>query len=397
MSVQLRSSEPIDSVTRQAKLRFPFLDLQAQFATIRDEVMDVIGRVMDSQRFILGSEVEKFETDIAALIGSREAVACASGSDALLLALMAEGLYSGDEVITTPFTFIASAGVPAHLGIRPVFVDIDSTTYNLDVEQVDAAISPRTRAIVPVHLFGLPADMKALMDLAGKRDLKVIEDAAQAIGAEYANQKVGTFGAVGCFSFFPSKNLGCAGDGGLMTTNDAAIAAGLRRLRNHGSNQKYYYETLGVNSRLDELQAAILRVKLKYLPKWTAARRENAQYYRALIAQYGLEGYISSPREPANCVHVYHQFTIRARKRDELRAFLTEQGIPTEIYYPHPLHLQKAFAYLGYKPGQFPEAERASKEVLALPIYPEIGHDQQDLVIETIAHFYRQHTPDGDS
>ena len=239
--------------------------------------------------------------------------------------------------------------------------------------------------------------MKPLIELAARRSLKVIEDAAQAIGAEYANQKVGTFGSIGCFSFFPSKNLGCAGDGGLLTTNDAGIAAVLRRLRNHGSTQKYYYERLGVNSRLDALQAAILRVKLKYLPQWTAARRHNAEYYRALIAQHGLQQYISPPSEPAKCTHVYNQFTIRAQKRDELRAFLTEEGIPTEIYYPSPLHLQKAFAYLGYKPGQFPEAERASREVLALPIYPEITRNQQELVVQSMASFYKQHAPDAGS
>ncbi|PYV99573.1 MAG: transcriptional regulator [Acidobacteria bacterium] len=385
------------SLTSKPKLRFPFLDLAAQFANIREEVMDAVSRVLQAQQFILGPEVEKFETDVSTYVGSTDAVACASGSDALLLALMVHGLQAGDEVITTPFTFIATAAVPAHLGVRPVFVDIKADTYNIDVEQIEAAVSPRTRAIIPVHLFGLPADMKPLIELAARRDLKVIEDAAQAIGAEYAKQKVGTFGSIGCFSFFPSKNLGCAGDGGLVTTNDAGIAAVLRRLRNHGSTQKYYYERLGVNSRLDALQAAILRVKLKYLPQWTAARRHNAEYYRALIAQHGLQSYISPPSEPANCTHVYNQFTIRARTRDELRAFLTEEGIPTEVYYPSPLHLQAAFAYLGYKPGQFPEAERASREVLALPIYPEITRNQQELVVQSMASFYKQHAPDAGS
>jgi len=385
------------SLTSKPKLRFPFLDLAAQFANIREEVMDAVSRVLQAQQFILGPEVEKFETDVSTYVGSTDAVACASGSDALLLALMVHGLQAGDEVITTPFTFIATAAVPAHLGVRPVFVDIKADTYNIDVEQIEAAVSPRTRAIIPVHLFGLPADMKPLIELAARRDLKVIEDAAQAIGAEYAKQKVGTFGSIGCFSFFPSKNLGCAGDGGLVTTNDAGIAAVLRRLRNHGSTQKYYYERLGVNSRLDALQAAILRVKLKYLPQWTAARRHNAEYYRALIAQHGLQPYIIPPSEPANCTHVYNQFTIRARTRDELRAFLTEEGIPTEVYYPSPLHLQAAFAYLGYKPGQFPEAERASREVLALPIYPEITRNQQELVVQSMASFYKQHAPDAGS
>jgi dTDP-4-amino-4,6-dideoxygalactose transaminase len=384
------------SLIHKPKLRFPFLDLPAQYASIAEEIMDAVARVMQCQHFILGPEVEKFEADIGAYVGSTEAIACASGSDALLLALMAHGLQAGDEIITTPFTFIATASVPANLGVKPVFVDIDSQTYNLDISQIEAAISPRTRAIIPVHLFGLPADMKPLMELAARRGLKVIEDAAQAIGAQYAGQKVGTFGSTGCFSFFPSKNLGCAGDGGLITTNDAGIAAVLRRLRSHGSTRKYYYETLGLNSRLDALQAAILQVKLKYLPQWTAARRKNAEYYRVLIAQHGLENYICPPSEPAHCTHVYNQFTIRAQKRDALRSFLMEEGIPTEVYYPYPLHLQKAFAYLGYKPGQFPEAEQASRDVLALPIYPEIRRDQQDLVVQSMASFYRQPGPNAD-
>jgi len=385
------------SSTPRPKLRFPFLDLQAQFATIRKETMDAVVRVMEAQQFILGHEVQKFEADAAAYIGSAEAVGCGSGSDALLLALMAHGLQAGDEVITTPFTFIATASVPAHLGVRPVFVDIESQTYNLDITQIEAIISPRTRAIIPVHLFGLPADLKPLMELAARRGLKVIEDAAQALGAHYGDQNVGTFGSSGCFSFFPSKNLGGAGDGGLLTTNDPGIAAVLRRLRDHGSTQKYFYERLGVNSRLDALQAAILRVKLKYLPKWTAARRKNAEYYRVLIAQHGLQRYICPPSEPDNCTHVYNQFTIRARKRDELRAFLMEECcIPTEIYYPYPLHLQKAFAYLGHRAGQFPQAEQASREVLALPIYPELTREQQELVVQSIADFYKQHACDAD-
>jgi dTDP-4-amino-4,6-dideoxygalactose transaminase len=372
-------------------LRFPFLDLRAQFATIREEVMIALARVMESQSFILGYQVERFETEIADVIGSAEAVTCASGSDALLLALLAQGLQAGDEVVTTPFTFVATAGVPAHLGMRPVFVDIHPDTFNLDANQIDAAISPRTRAIIPVHLFGLPADMKPILDIAAQHGLAVIEDAAQAIGAHYAGKNVGSLGSAGCFSFFPSKNLGGAGDGGLITTSDARIAAVLRRLRVHGSTRKYYYERVGVNSRLDALQAAILQVKLKYLPRWTEARRKNAEYYRTLIAQHELESDIRPPTESSNCHHVYNQFTVRARKRDELRVFLTDEGIPTEIYYPYPLHQQEAFTYLGYKPGQFPEAERASGEVLSLPIYPELTRDRQELVVEIIAKFYTQH------
>jgi len=386
------SEVPVVSTTltpAKPKQRFPFLDLQAQFATIKDEVMSAIAQVMESQHFILGPEVSKLETEVGSYIGSQAAIGCASGSDALLLALMACDLQPGDEVVTTPFTFVATAGSIARLGARPVFVDIDPETYNIDVRQIEAAMTPRTRALMPVHLFGLAAELKPILELGSRLGIPVIEDAAQAIGARYEGQMAGNLGTFGCFSFFPSKNLGGAGDGGMITTNDPALAARLKLLRVHGSAEKYRYEILGVNSRLDALQAAILRVKLKHLADWAEARREHADYYRTLFAGYGLEGDLRLPLEPGNCYHVYNQFTVRVPKRDQLREHLSANGIPTEVYYPYPLHTQAAFAYLGHKTGQFPNAEAASREVVALPIYPELTHDQQELIVQTIAGFYR--------
>ena len=367
---------------------FPFLDLKAQFASIQDEVMAAIERVVKSQQFIMGPEVEAFESEIATLTGACAAVSCASGSDALMLALLALGVGPGDEVITTPFTFVATAGTIARVGARPVFVDIEPKTYNLDSRLIEPAVTERTRAIIPVHLFGLPADLDAILKTAEQYRLAVIEDAAQAIGARYHGSQVGSLGTFGCFSFFPSKNLGGAGDGGLVTTNDPALAGRLRILRLHGSRQKYYYEVLGTNSRLDALQAAILRVKLKRLADWTRGRRERAERYRALFAERGLENLVTLPSAPADRVHVYHQFVVSCRERDRLREFLRSHGVPTEVYYPLPLHLQRAFAYLGYKGGQFPEAEAASERVVALPVYPELTEKHQRAVVRLIAEFY---------
>jgi len=367
----------------------PFLDLKAQFASIRDEVMAAITRVMESQQLILGPEVVEFEKEIAEAAHAEFAVGCASGSDALLVALMAYGVGAGDEVITTPFTFVATAGSIARLGARPVFVDIDPASYNLDPLQLEAAISPKTRAIIPVHLFGLPADMDPILKIAARYSIPVIEDAAQAIGARYRNNPVGSIGHAGCFSFFPSKNLGGAGDGGMVVTNDPPIADRLRLLRQHGSREKYSYEIIGMNSRLDPLQAAILRVKLKHLGEWASARQRNANRYRALFAEFGLRDAIGLPAVPGGCVHVYNQFVIRTKRRDELRSALKQQGIPTEIYYPSPLHVQPAFANLGYAHGAFPVTEAACKEVLALPIYPELTESQQRVIVESIATFLR--------
>ena len=367
---------------------FPFLDLKAQFASIQDEVMAAIERVMKSQQFIMGQEVQDFESEIAALTGARAAVSCASGSDALMLALLTLEVGPGDEVITTPFTFVATAGSIARVGARPVFVDIDPKTYNLDSRLIEPAVTERTRAIIPVHLFGLAADLDTILKTAEQYKVAVIEDAAQAIGARYHGSQVGSLGTFGCFSFFPSKNLGGAGDGGLVTTNDPALADRLRILRLHGSRQKYYYEVLGTNSRLDALQAAILRVKLRRLEEWTRGRQERAARYRALFAERGLEKLVTLPSVPAGRVHVYNQFVVGCPQRDRLREFLRSRGVPTEVYYPLPLHLQRAFAYLGYKRGQFPEAEGASERVVALPAYAELTEEHQSTVVNLIAQFY---------
>jgi dTDP-4-amino-4,6-dideoxygalactose transaminase len=367
---------------------FAFLDLKAQFSLIKDEVLHSLERVMESQQFILGPEVRSFEEEMSAFIGTRAAVGCASGSDALLLALLALGIGSGDEVITTPFTFVATAGSVARAGAKPVFVDIHPETFNIDPNQIRAAVNERTCAIIPVHLFGLAADLNPILKMADDHKLAVIEDAAQALGARYNGTPVGSLGTFGCFSFFPSKNLGGAGDGGMVTTNDPSLADRLRLLRVHGSPKKYYYEILGTNSRLDSLQAAILRVKLRHLQAWTIARQQKAETYRMLFAECGLDTRLKLPYAPTDCLHVLNQFVVRCPERDSLRDYLRGQGVPTEVYYPLPLHLQPAFAYLGYKPGQLPQAEAASREVLALPIYPELGLDRQTTVVRAIAKFY---------
>jgi dTDP-4-amino-4,6-dideoxygalactose transaminase len=370
---------------------FDFLDLKAQFATIRQEIMDAVTRVMESQVFILGNEVRWFEKEFADKFEATHAISCASGSDALVLALMASGVAAGDEVITTPFTFVATAGSIARVGAIPVFVDIDPVSFNIGPGAIAAAITPRTRAIMPVHLFGQAADLAPIVDTAQRNGLKVIEDAAQAIGARYGDGYVGNTGHFGCFSFFPSKNLGGAGDGGLVTTSDADIAERLRLLRAHGSKKKYHHDILGTNSRLDALQAAILRVKLHHLEQWTESRQAHAQKYRELFDENGLTPFVTVPPEPpSDCRHVYNQFSIRARDRDSLREFLRVRGLPTEVYYPIPLHLQPAFSYLGYREGDFPQAEAASREVLALPVFPELTEPQITSVVKAMRDFYLQ-------
>jgi dTDP-4-amino-4,6-dideoxygalactose transaminase len=381
-------------VERSSETPGSFLDLKAQYETIREEVSEAIGRVLESQHFILGGEVKALESEIAAMIGARSAVGCASGSDALYLSLLASEIGAGGEVITTPFTFVATAGSIARTGAKPVFVDIDPETFNIDPAQIEKALSPRTKAIMPVHLFGLPADMDPILEIAHARKLMVIEDAAQAIGSRYKGEFVGSLGEYGCFSFFPSKNLGGAGDGGLVTTSDPAKADRLRLLRAHGSRQKYQYEILGTNSRLDALQAAILRVKLNHLSDWTEQRRANARRYSELFRDFGLANHIQWPQEIVGRYHVYNQFTIRAKRRDALRQHLSAAKIPTDIYYPSPLHLQPAFASLGYHEGDFPQAEAASKEVLALPVYSELTAAAQLGVAEAISGFYK-HTSDS--
>lgn len=371
--------------TSKAEPNLVFLDLVAQFATIREEVMAAIQRVMESQHFILGPEVKQLEQELATKLGAKHAVGCASGTDALILSLMAAEIGPGDEVITTPFSFIATAGSIAHVGAKPVFVDVDPRTFNIDPSLIESAITPKTRAIVPVHLFGLPADMNPILRIARQHGLVVIEDAAQAIGAKYDDKCVGTSGDFGCFSFFPSKNLGGAGDGGLITTENDNMAERLRMLRVHGGKTKYHHDILGINSRLDALQAAILRVKLGHLDSWTLGRQSRAERYRQAFSN--LPGIIT-PEVPGPAFHhVYNQFTIRSAARDALKNFLGEQGIPSEIYYPQCLHLQTAFAYLGYKPGILPVAEKASAEVLSLPVYPELTDAQQDRIIRAIAGF----------
>jgi len=368
--------------------RFDFLDLRAQFATIRDEVMRSVAQVFESQYFILGPEVKLLEDEVAARLGSKFAIGCASGTDALILSLLSAGIGEVDEVITTPFSFIATAGSIAYVGAKPVFVDIDPVTFNLNPSLLEAAITPKTRAIMPVHLFGLPADMDPILAIARAHNLVIIEDAAQAIGSRYAGRFTGTFGEYGCFSFFPSKNLGGAGDGGMITTNDPAIAERLQMLRVHGSKKKYFHEMIGTNSRLHALQAAVLRVKLRHLDAWQQGRQNRADRYRRLFESAGLPSFITAPPQPpSKFEHVYNQFTIRSTRRDELKAFLHASGVPSEIYYPLCLHLQKAFAYRGHVPGDFPESEKASREVLSLPVYPELPDAQQDRVVQAIADF----------
>ena len=373
------------------KPAFDFLDLKAQFRSIRGEVMDAISGVMESQIFILGPEVKALEEEYAKAFDAKFVVSCASGSDALVLALIAAGVGKDDEVVTTPFSFVATAGSIARVGAKPVFVDIDPATFNIDARQVAAAITAKTKAVMPVHLFGLAADMEAVKAAVAGENIAVIEDAAQAIGSKYNGEFVGNIGDFGCFSFFPSKNLGGAGDGGLVTAQTSEAADKLRLLRVHGSRKKYHHEILGTNSRLDALQAAILRVKLRHLAAWTDGRRAKAHRYRELFAEFDLTSALTAPPEPPSShYHVYNQFSIRCSDRDALRDYLRDAGIPTEVYYPIPLHLQPAFSYLGYALGDFPESEAASRQVLALPVFPELTEQQQRSVVQAIANFYQR-------
>jgi dTDP-4-amino-4,6-dideoxygalactose transaminase len=370
--------------------KVPLLDLKAQYAPIRDAVLQAMTRVCDTQHFILGSEVEALERELAAFLEVPHAIGVSSGTDALLAALMAIGVDAGDEVITSPFSFFASAGSIARLGARPVFVDIDPATYNIDPVRLGQALTARTKAIVPVHLFGQSADMQPILDIATGGGVPVIEDAAQAIGARYHDRPIGAMGTIACFSFFPTKNLGAFGDGGLVTTRDTAVARRLRAIRQHGGEVKYHHETVGGNFRLDALQAAILRIKLPHLTDWTSARQRNAGRYEALFAKAGLTGTIVLPARAADRTHIYNQFVIRVPERDRLRAYLQSQGIGTEIYYPLPLHLQPCFRALGYRTGSFPQAETAAGEVLALPIYGELSESQQTWVVEAIQAFFKE-------
>lgn len=383
-------------------VKVPLLDLKAQHETIRAEIAAALERVVEAQHFILGPEVEALEREIARYAKVKHAIGVSSGTDAILVALMALGVGPGDEVITTPNTFIATCSCIARVGARAVFVDIDPATYNLDCARIEAAIGPRTKAIMPVHLFGQMADVEYITDLARERGIPVIEDAAQALGSTNAGNGPGTLGTVATFSFFPSKNLGAFGDGGMVVTNDDALAARLRILRNQGQQPKYFSVAVGGNFRLDALQAAVLRAKLPHLDGWTAARQRNAATYRQLFAASGLrvgeaalqdEEQVALPLEKPNQRHVYNQFVIRAKDRDGLRRWLADRDIGSEVYYPRPMHLQECFSSWGYAAGMFPESERAASESLAVPIYPELTETMQRSVVDAVQAFYsRSHT-----
>ena len=394
----------VGTPTMKATQPVPLLDLKAQYAAIREEVRQAMDRVADSQYFILGPEVEALEKEIADYSQCEFGIGVSSGTDALLVALMAIGIEAGDEVITTPYTFFATAGAISRLGARPVFVDIDPLTYNIDPAKLESVITARSRAIIPVHLYGQTADMDPIMEVARRHKLYVIEDAAQAIGSEYDGRRAGALGDLACFSFFPSKNLGAFGDGGMVTTNNPELAKQVKLLRNHGYSPKYYNKVVGGNFRLDALQAAVLRVKLPYLDGWTERRQLNAATYRRLFTEAelsidqrpgegevklaGISGVVL-PFEAPDVRHIYNQFVVRSGQRDQLLAHLKERKIGTEIYYPVPMHVQECFAGLGYEKGDFPASERAASETLALPIYPELTESMMSTVVDAVADFCR--------
>ncbi len=375
----------------------PILNLKRQYQSIKEKIDKAISKVLERQLFILGEEVRLFEQEVASYLGVKHAIGVASGSDALLLALMALDIKEGDEVITTPYTFFATASCIARVGAKPVFVDINPKTYNIDINKIKDAITPKTKAIIVVHLFGQMVELEKL-DLP--QNITIIEDVAQAFGARRITKngnttqkilKAGTIGKINCFSFFPTKNLSCYGDGGMLTTNDDKLAERLRRLRVHGASTTYYHEEIGINSRLDEIQAAVLRVKLPYIEEWNEKRRIVASRYKKLFAEYKLLDIISLPQEEENNYHVYHQYVIRTPKRDELLKFLRENEIAyCKVYYPLPLHLQKCFSYLGYKRNDFPNAEKLSEEALALPMFPELTYEEQEHIVKGIKSFFNR-------
>lgn len=376
----------------------PMLDLSRQYAGIRTEILAAVTRACDSQRYILGDEVTAFEREFAALCATKDSVGCASGTDALWLALAAAGVGPGDSVITTPFSFFATASSILRAGAKPVFADVDPETLNLDPVSVEARLKTSLqgmRALMPVHLYGQCADMDAFQRLAAEFKLELVEDAAQAVGASWNGKRAGSLGVAAAFSFYPTKNLSAFGDAGAVTTSNAALAERMRSLRNHGGKQRYFHDEVGANSRLDSIQAAVLRVKMPHLAKWNEARRERARTYGRLLTSAGLTKTGAASRAPIQLLktlpgayHIYHQYVVRVRDRDKLRTFLGERGIGSEIYYPIPLHLQKCFAYLGHAGGDLPEAERAALDVLALPIFPELEEEEQRHVVESIAAFY---------
>jgi dTDP-4-amino-4,6-dideoxygalactose transaminase len=369
-------------------MKVPLLNLQAQYASLRNDVRVAIDQVFETQHFVLGNYGRTLESSIAEYSQTRHAVGCASGSDALLLALMALDIGSGDEVITTPFTFFATGAAITRLGAKPVFVDIDRATYNIDAAKIPAAITSRTKAIMPVHLYGQCADMDPLLEISKSSGVPIIEDAAQAIGAEDRGRRAGSFGLAGTLSFYPTKNLGGAGDAGMITSNHDSFAERVRRLRNHGGANEYEHEEVGVNSRLDELQAAVLVVKFSHLDTWSDERARKASFYSELLAENDLQSTVTPPFIKPDSRHIFHQYVIRvAKHRDRLAEHLKERGVGTKVYYPIPLHLQECFKYLGYAKGDFPESESAALETLALPVYPELTEDQQRYVVESIKSF----------
>ncbi|MBH0169325.1 DegT/DnrJ/EryC1/StrS family aminotransferase [Fictibacillus sp. 18YEL24] len=370
-------------------MQIPMLDLSEQYQSLKDEMLTVLDEVMSSSRFILGDNVKKLEADVAAYSNVKNAIGVANGSDAIHIALQACGVKQGDEVITTPFTFFATAGAIARAGATPVFVDIDPVTFNIDPAKIEAAVTNKTKAIIPVHLYGQMADMDPIVEIAKKHNIYIVEDAAQAIGASYKGKKVGEQGDAATFSFFPTKNLGAYGDGGMIVANNDEIADTMRVIRVHGSKPKYYHHILGYNSRLDELQAAVLNVKFPHLDKWSSLRREKAKNYTELLTE-ALGDKVVTPVEAEDRYHVFHQYTIRVEKRDELQKFLQENGVQTMVYYPLPLHVQPVFKELGYKEGDFPISEKAAKEAVSLPMFPELKIEQQKYVVEQIAAFYKQ-------
>jgi len=374
---------------KNSNITVPLLDLKAQYDTIRTEIEPVIKEVIESQYFILGPKVKELEEKVATYSDTKFGIGVSSGTDALLIALMALDIGEGDEVITTPYSFFATAGVIARLGAKPVFVDIEPEYFNINPSKIEETITDKTKAIIPVHLYGQMADMNPIMEIAKKYDLYVIEDAAQAIGSKYYDgRKAGSIGNIGCFSFFPSKNLGGFGDAGMVVTNDEKLAEKLVHLRVHGSAPKYYHKIVGGNFRIDALQAAVLSIKLDYLDQWTNKRQQNAETYNSLFQKSSLENSIVLPKTNKNYFHIFNQYILRTTKRDELLKFLQFNNIGCEIYYPLPLSIQDCFSYLGYIEGDFPESEKASNETIAIPIYPELTEEQQQYIVEKFVEFY---------
>jgi len=365
-------------------MQVPFLDLKRQYQSIKEEIDQVVREVVESGRYIGGEKVENFEKDIAHYVGVKHAIGVSSGTDALLASLMAVGISPGDEVITSPFTFIATAEVVSFLGAKPIFVDIDEETFNINPDLIEKKINSKTKAIIPVHLFGQMAEMDSIMEIAGKYGLKVIEDAAQSIGASYKGRAACSIGDAGCFSFFPSKNLGAFGDGGMVCTNDDAIADTVRQVKEHGSASRYHHTRIGFNGRLDAIQAAVLDVKLRHLDGWTKKRIENSEYYNN-----NLKELLRVPIKKVDGIHVYNQYSVLSDRRDELTKYLNSRGIPTAIYYPIPLHSQPSFSNLGNGEGDYPVAEKISKKIFSLPIFPELYPEEKEYIIETIREFFK--------